>query len=170
MISRSGNWDVFLLYECGWKNEPNCGRCPVTTRLIEQHATVRTIAGLSYFSRMSPGTRIAPHRGPTNLRVRCHLALEAPAGDCGLRVGGEKRSWKTGECLVFDDSLEHEAWNCTELPRLVLIVDLWHPDLSPGEIAVIKGMHRFAYAAARELNGYWSGNAAARRARDSDYL
>jgi aspartate beta-hydroxylase len=34
---------------------------------------------------------------------------------------------------VFDDSFEHEAWNEGAGERIVLIVDIWHPDLTPSE-------------------------------------
>lgn len=34
-----------------------------------------------------------------------------------------------GKCLVFDDCYEHEVWNKTEGERVLLLFDLWHPDL-----------------------------------------
>lgn len=35
------------------------------------------------------------------------------------------------QVVVFDDSFEHEAWNRHDsMSRLVLVFDLWHPDLS----------------------------------------
>ncbi len=160
-IGRTGSWDVFLLFERGRKNADNCARCPVTTRLIETNNTVRTLAGLIYFSRMKPGTHIAPHRGPTNMRLRCHLGIRIPQGDCAIRVDGETRAWLEGECIVFDDYYEHEAWNHTAEERIVLIVDLWHPDLSPAEVALLQGLHRYAFAYAHDLNRYWAANARA---------
>jgi beta-hydroxylase len=54
--------------------------------------------------------------------LRCHLGLEIPSGDLGLRIGGETRVWQPGKCLVFDDTAEHEAWNHTDADRVVLIV------------------------------------------------
>lgn len=165
-LMEKGAWDVFLFYERGRKNEENCARCPTITRIIESHDTVLTQAGLLYVSKLSPGTHIRPHRGPTNVRLRCHLGVRIPEGDCGLRVGGETRRWRQGECLVFDDSLEHEAWNHTGEPRIVLIIDFWHPDLTPAEIAFLEGLHRFAEFQAVSLSRYWAANAEARsRAR-----
>jgi hypothetical protein len=38
-----------------------------------------------------------------------------------------------GDVALFDDSYEHEVWNETTTPRLVLIVDLWHPMLDTDE-------------------------------------
>ena len=84
-----------------------------------------------------------------------------PDGDCAIRVGDDTRRWREGACLVFDDYFEHEAWNRTTEDRIVLIVDLWHPDLSADEVRLLEGLHRYAYAQARQLNRYWSSNAAA---------
>ena len=122
---------------------------------------MRTITGLIYLSRMRAGTHIAAHRGPTNLRLRCHLGIDVPRGDCGIRVGDETRQWEAGRCLVFDDFFEHEAWNHTEHDRIVLIVDLWHPGLSATEVRLLEGLHGYTYAHARKLGGYWAANAAA---------
>ena len=40
-------------------------------------------------------------------------------------------TWKEleGKFVVFDDSFDHEVWHEREGDRVVLIVDLWHPDL-----------------------------------------
>ena len=165
-LKERGSWDVFLFYERGRRHEANCARCPVITGIIEASSTVRTTAGLLYVSKLSPGTHIKPHRGPVNLRLRCHLGVSVPAGDCGLKVGGKSRRWREGQCLVFDDSLEHEAWNRTAEPRIVLILDFWHPDLTPAEVAFLEGLHRFAGFQATSLNRYWSANEAARMKMD----
>jgi aspartate beta-hydroxylase len=158
-LRERGNWDVFLFYERGRRNENNCARCPTIARIIDSNNTVRTQAGLLYVSKLDPGTRIKPHRGPTNMRLRCHLGVSVPDGDCGLKVGGEVRRWQEGRCVVFDDSLEHEAWNFTQAPRVVLIIDFWHPDMTPTEISYLEGLHRFAAFQAISLNRYWSANA-----------
>lgn len=50
-----------------------------------------------------------------------------------IRVGGETRRWREGRALLFEDSFEHEAWNGGETTRVILIADLWHPDLTPAE-------------------------------------
>jgi aspartate beta-hydroxylase len=163
-IQRSGDWDVAFFYERGRRQDEICDQCPITTRGIEAYPAMRTLAGLIYVSRMGGGTHVQPHRGPTNLRVRCHLGIKVPYGDCAIRVGDETRRWEEGRCLVFDDYFEHEAWNHTDEDRIVLIVDLWHPDLSGTEIRLLEGLHRYASDHAGRLNRYWSANAAARAA------
>jgi aspartate beta-hydroxylase len=162
-IPRSGDWDVAFLYERGRRRDDVYEGCPVTTRGVEGHGTMRTAAGLIYVSRMRAGTHIAAHRGPTNLRLRCHLGIAVPRGDCAIRVSDETRRWTEGRCLVFDDYFEHEAWNHTSEDRIVLIVDLWHPGLSEAEIRLLEGLQWYAYSYARRLNRYWASNAAARR-------
>lgn len=157
-IRRKGAWNVLFFYERGRQNADNCSRCPTIAAIIEQYETMRTQAGLIYASRMLPGTHIAAHRGPTNLRVRCHLGIQVPEGDCGLRVNQEIGSWSEGRCIVFDDYYEHEAWNYTEGERIVLIVDLWHPGLTPHEREVLKNLHRYASAHAETLHRYWDAN------------
>ena len=47
-----------------------------------------------------------------------------------MRVGDETRQWREGECLVFDDSWEHEVFNQSDFLRAVLLTDVWHPDLT----------------------------------------
>jgi beta-hydroxylase len=76
-------------------------------------------AGLSL---LRPGTHLEPHRGELGGVLRCHLALRVPVGDCGISGDGETRRWAQGCCLVFDDRLEHEAWNRGDGDRVVLLV------------------------------------------------
>lgn len=111
-------WDVFGLYAFGRKIEENCKRCPRTTAAVERVPDMTT-AG---FSRLRAGARIRPHVGFTDAVLRCHLALIVPER-CGLRVGGVTRQWTENNCIVFDDTLEHEAWNESGRDRVVLLLD-----------------------------------------------
>jgi aspartyl/asparaginyl beta-hydroxylase (cupin superfamily) len=70
--------------------------------------------------------------GVNNTRLLCHVPLIVPPG-CWFRVGAETRPWREGEAFVFDDTIEHEASNPTDHLRVVMIFDLWHPDLDPLE-------------------------------------
>jgi aspartyl/asparaginyl beta-hydroxylase (cupin superfamily) len=38
-----------------------------------------------------------------------------------------------GEAMVFDDTIEHEAWNDSDELRAVLIFDIWNPALTADE-------------------------------------
>lgn len=157
-ITEAGSWDVLFFYERGRRNVSNCARCPTIDRILREYDTLRTTAALIYVSRLKGNTTVRSHRGPTNVRVRCHLGIKVPEGDCGLLCGGELLKWHAGKCIVFDDAAEHEVWNRTNEERIVLIVDLWHPDLSFEERRVLFGLHRYAYLAAENLQHYWMVN------------
>jgi tetratricopeptide (TPR) repeat protein len=76
-----------------------------------------------------PQTRIKSHCGPSNHRLRMHLGIEIPP-ESAIEVGGRRERWEEGKVLVFDDSYEHQVWNNATSPRVVLIVDFWHPELT----------------------------------------
>jgi aspartate beta-hydroxylase len=94
----------------------------------------------AFFSHLRAGAEIGAHCGPTNVRLRVHVPLRVPQGDVGLRVAGEARAWKVGEPLIFDDSFEHSAWNRSAGDRLVLLLDVWSPEVLVEERALIEGM------------------------------
>jgi aspartate beta-hydroxylase len=85
---------------------------------------------------LQAGKHIPPHTGVTNSRSVVHLPLIVPPG-CAFRVGGETREWREGEAFVFDDTIEHEAWNPSDQDRAVLILDCWNPYLSEHEREMI---------------------------------
>jgi ornithine lipid ester-linked acyl 2-hydroxylase len=115
-------WDIFGLYAFGVKVSHNCHLCPETTKLVERIPNLMT-AG---FSALASGTHIAPHNGHPDGVLRCHLGLIVPQ-DCGIRVGEEIQVWQEGKCLVFNDTVEHEAWNKGDRTRVVLLLDFKAP-------------------------------------------
>eukprot|EP00445_Apocalathium_hangoei_P043628 CAMPEP_0203977108 /NCGR_PEP_ID=MMETSP0359-20131031/101450_1 /ASSEMBLY_ACC=CAM_ASM_000338 /TAXON_ID=268821 /ORGANISM="Scrippsiella Hangoei, Strain SHTV-5" /LENGTH=679 /DNA_ID=CAMNT_0050915317 /DNA_START=30 /DNA_END=2065 /DNA_ORIENTATION=- len=125
-----GDWRDFKLVENGKRHPVNCVRCPETIKLIQDRCPeiATQIRGSLIFSRLAGGTRIRPHCGPTNARIRIHLALEVPDPAPRIRVGSEWRQWEVGRCLIFDDSFEHEVVHDGDEARVVLIADFWHPD------------------------------------------
>jgi aspartyl/asparaginyl beta-hydroxylase (cupin superfamily) len=88
------------------------------------------------FSILQPGTRIPPHTGVANTRAVAHLPLIVP-DNCGFRVGGDSRRVEKGVAWVFDDTIEHEAWNLSAEPRIILIFDVWNPCLPEAEREVV---------------------------------
>ncbi len=137
-LNHSSNWSAFHLHFEGARVEANCARCPETMAaiaLIDQPKVVGR-SPASMFSILRPRTRIPPHTGVANTRLVMHLPLIVPEG-CGFRVGGETRQWRVGEAWVFDDTIEHEAWNDSDEPRAILICDVWSPGLSVEERELI---------------------------------
>lgn len=133
------SWSAFYLIKGGETVAENAARCPRAMAAIETAPLCR-IPGRTpsvLFSLLGPGAHIAPHHGFTNARFICHLPLIVPDG-CAMRVGAETRVWREGEACVFDDSVEHEAWNRhPDRLRVVLIFDIWRPELSPAEQVMI---------------------------------
>ena len=136
-------------------------RCPRTTELLLRIPALVACAacgvGEAIFSVLAPRTHLRPHCASSNLRLTCHLPLIVP-GPCALRVGSETRAWTAGKSLVFDDSFEHEAripsalcllallsraadrfiptlqaFNEADEPRVVLLLNFFHPDLPASE-------------------------------------
>jgi hypothetical protein len=127
-------WSTLYLHKNGKPVEEVVVQVPFTYEAIAAldlpRITMRAPSIL--YSRLSAGARIPPHNGMINARLICHLPLIVPP-DCGFRVGGETRVWKSGELLCFDDSIEHEAWNRSTEDRVILIFDIWRPELNAEE-------------------------------------
>lgn len=133
-LNRNRDWTAIHLLQNGQRIDANARHCPQTLALLERFGQPH-IAGASpnaMFSLLAPGTAIPPHVGVSNARLVCHLPLIVPEG-CWFRVGAETRFWQRGEAFVFDDTIEHEAMNPSDQLRIVLIFDVWHPDLTPVE-------------------------------------
>lgn len=133
-LNHSRDWTAIHLLSSGHRVEANARHCPRTMELFER-ADQPVIPGRSpnlMFSLLAPRTRIPAHNGVSNARLVLHLPLIVPP-DCGFRVGGETRTWVPGEAFVFDDTIEHEAWNNSDKLRVVVIADLWRPELTAVE-------------------------------------
>lgn len=135
-LDHNDDWGAFFLWRHGAQVDANCARMPATTALLETLPLlwIDRRGPNAFLSRLAPRTRIPPHHGVTNSRVTVHLPLLVPEG-CGFRVGAETRAWRPGEAWVFDDTIEHEAWNDSDEARVILIFDIWHPDLEQRERA-----------------------------------
>ncbi len=125
------SWGAFHLLRAGVPVPGNAERCPATMAALAATPMphIPNRAPMALFSLLKPATHIMPHHGLLNTRLIVHLPLIA-APDCALRVGAETRGWTIGEALVFDDSIEHEAWNRGNMTRVVLLFEIWRPELT----------------------------------------
>ena len=135
------DWTAIHLIDRGRVVEANAALCPGTMALLEGYPQpwIEGCGANAMFSLLAPQTVIPAHVGVANFRLLCHLPLVIP-GRCWFRVGGELRQWERGTGWIFDDSIEHEAANETDQLRVIMIFDLWHPDLSPAEQSAIRAM------------------------------
>lgn len=135
------SWTALYLWKDGERVGENARRCPRTMAALDKvplsRIGSRTPSVL--FSRLLPGAHIPPHHGMLNSRLICHLPLIVPEG-CWLRVGSETRQWEEGKLLVFDDSIEHEAKNPSDEVRIILLFDIWRPELTDAERAAISAI------------------------------
>ena len=136
--SMMGNpaWSAFYMWKYGERVEANAARCPRTMEAISKvplvHMRGRSPSVL--FSLLRPGAHIPPHNGMLNTRLICHLPLIVPDG-CEFRVGNETRPWVEGRAWAFDDTIEHEAWNRSNETRVILLFEVWRPELTEEERA-----------------------------------
>jgi aspartyl/asparaginyl beta-hydroxylase (cupin superfamily) len=140
-LNKSPRWSAFHFYDKGREIAERTARAPATMAAVRRlpQAFVDQRSPTAMFSVLQPKTRIPPHTGIANFRLVVHLPLVLPPA-CGFRVGGETREWRIGEAWVFDDTIEHEAWNDSAEVRIILICDIWSPRLSPEEREAIRSV------------------------------
>ena len=157
-----GNWD--------WHSYMNKGSiqghfafhfrqtATILQKLREEHILFEgTPFGFCFFSTLHGNSRIKAHSSPINMRLRVHLPLVVPnvslsstsdgSDDelkCGIRVGPLVKPWVENKALVLDDAYDHEVWNETDQTRVLLLVDIWHPDVTMVERKEIVGMFQQA--------------------------
>ena len=151
-LNNNPQWTAIHLLQRGERIEANARHCPRTMATLSKipQPQVHGASPNAMFSLLAPRTRIPPHTGVANTRLVCHLPLIVPPM-CGFRVGATTREWRVGEAFVFDDTIEHEAWNDSEELRVVLIFDLWAPALSLAErdaVAAIIGASGVSFSGA----------------------
>lgn len=140
-LNDNPDWSSLYLHENGAPVAANVARAPVTYATIRDLPLCRitTRAPTIMFSLLKAGARIPAHTGMLNTRLICHLPLVVPP-DCGFRVGNEVRQWEVGKLLIFDDTMEHEAWNDSDEDRVVLIFDVWRPEITPDERTAVEAI------------------------------
>jgi aspartate beta-hydroxylase len=138
----NADWGAFYFYQEGLMVEENARRCPETMKALaltpQPHVAGSTPHAL--YSKLAAHTKIPPHHGLINTRLICHLPLIVPENCGALRCGNQLQHWQEGEAYVFDDSIEHEAWNDSDMDRTVLLFDIWRPELSAEERELISAM------------------------------
>ena len=140
-LNHSRRWSSLFLWRDGARQDAVCELCPGTAALLENlpMAGQPGFAPTAMFSALEAHTRIPAHVGSTNTRLIVHLPLILP-GPARFRVGNVVRQWRLGEAWVFDDTIEHEAWNDADQVRVILIFDVWNPHLTEAERALISAM------------------------------
>ncbi len=139
-------WSALFLCDDGKTNESVARRFPKTLAALAKTPLhiIENKGPMILFSRLAPGAHIAPHSGFLNTRLICHLPIITP-GDCALRVGNDLHQWKRGEAIVFNDTIEHEAWNNSDKYRIILLFSIWRPELTDEERRLVSALMRSAH-------------------------
>lgn len=145
-IAPDTRWKSFFLYGYGVKVPENCARMPKTAELISRIPDLNS----AFFSVLEPDAVIPPHYGVTKGLITCHLGISVPrnADDCWIRVAGQKLVWHNGQCLLFDDTYQHDVHNNTSDTRIVLLMQIRRPTKGMGRIVqnlFLNGIRRSAF-------------------------
>ena len=119
------DWRLFVLKAYGVEFPHNMAACPTLARLVAAAPDVLSAA----ISFLGPGKHIPAHRGPFRGVLRFYLVLSMPLLDDGkaaavLRVADQEYRIAEGDCLLWDDTYEHEVWNSSDRLRTVLLLDV----------------------------------------------
>jgi len=126
-------WKTLVLLNRGQWDETNAKLFPVTSKAIHKSGVPVAEA---FFASMKPRTSIKPHSDFTNFVLTSHLPLVVPENGnnkCRLSVGDETRQWLEGKVILFDTSIYHDAINDSEETRYILMLRVWHSDLTEEE-------------------------------------
>lgn len=131
-LLQRGRWEQVIFFDRGQRFPEAFRTFPQTGRVLEAISERSSLPGLVSLLCLHPNSHLFPHCGHTNSLIRIHLGLRIPSGAC-MRVGRKLVGWQEGKCLVFDDSFEHEVWNRGDRVRIILLMDVFHPELSSAE-------------------------------------
>ncbi|TIU88512.1 MAG: aspartyl/asparaginyl beta-hydroxylase domain-containing protein [Mesorhizobium sp.] len=124
------DWRMFVLKAYDMTVPENLARMPVLNRLLTECPEVKSAA----VSFLAPRKHIPPHRGPFRGIMRFHLGLAIPKQPDGrpatiMMINHEERRIADGECMLWDDTFEHEVMNNSDQPRVALLLDVWRPQM-----------------------------------------
>lgn len=162
-----GIWDWHSYMTKGRVQDEFVHHYPTTSAVLqtlrdEGHLFEGTPFGYAFFSTLHGKSSIEAHTSPMNFRLRVHLPIVVPPEEpidnvkeiqCGIRVGPVTKRWTAGKAMVLDDAYEHEVWNETNENRALLLVDLWHPDVTKQERSDIVATFEHA-----QQKGWWSNS------------
>jgi aspartyl/asparaginyl beta-hydroxylase (cupin superfamily) len=136
------DWSACYFWQDGQLVLENARHCPATVKALTLAPipVIRMRSPMALFSVLRPQTHIPAHHGMLNTRLIVHLPLIVPDG-CALRVGNDVRTVEAGKALIFDDSIEHEAWNNSDETRVVLLFEVWRPELTEDERRALTVMY-----------------------------
>ena len=130
-------WRSLDFLQDGHWNQERCAACPCTVSFLRSLPLCECTLARAYVSILTAHKSITPHHGRSNVKLRMQLPVimgSASEGFSEIRVGGIPHRYEEGQPILFDDTFLHEVHNCSAVDRVVLLVDIWHPELTAAEI------------------------------------
>ena len=94
--------------------------CPKTAEYIKDDMDNKFLKSAT-ISRLSPGTKINPHKGDID-SMRLHFPVVTDP-EAWISVRGRKRTWEVGDLFAFHDNDKHWAQHNGTNDRIVVIFD-----------------------------------------------
>ncbi len=125
-----GDWRVFIPRAYGVDIDSNMKKCPTLAKLLRRNKNVIS----ANISIIDPQKIIPLHRGPFKGILRFSLGLSVPQNSEGhpgviLILDGKDYRIGDGEYLLWDDTYEHGVKNETDKHRIVLLLDVYRPNM-----------------------------------------
>jgi hypothetical protein len=111
----------------------NANLFPKTAKAVHDSGVPSTEV---FFASMNRPSAIKKHTDFTNFVLTSHLALDIQySGEnmCRISIGNKTREWIDGSVKVLATSLMHDAVNESDETQYILMLRLWHPDLTPAK-------------------------------------
>jgi beta-hydroxylase len=122
-VNGSKNWSpIWVKFIDCWAGTSK--HLPTLKRIVKKAGDDVLLLHVSVFK---PHTFLPEHRGISYGVLRYHYGLDIPEGDVGLQLEDTKYSWTNREGFLWDDTLNHSAWNNTDNYRLVIFADIHRP-------------------------------------------
>jgi beta-hydroxylase len=118
---------TMLLYK--WYGH-NVGDAASQPRFHDDFKYILTI-GLSVFNKQE---QTKQHFGwlRAGIRVLYNIDPDIPEHGAYINVNDIRHNWKTdGRLFIFDDTVQHQSFNMTDIPRHCLFIDIVRPALFP---------------------------------------
>ena len=143
-----GKWKDLFFYNNGARNDVTCKAFPGIANIIDSIPEFQGVnPGCVCLSFIYPGTKVEPHFGISNNKLRLHLGIKN-LDNSTLYVRDKSNdnkakvlslNWEKGKAFIFDDSFEHWVINNNVglKPRIILLADIWHPQLSKKQISLM---------------------------------
>ena len=125
-----GGWRAGLLMSRGQPIKPLASLFPTAISMVKEIPGIWSVL----WSVFEPGTELPTHVGPNAGMLRFHLGVDC-GNDSGLKLGERMFPYRNGEAILFDDTVEHSAWNRGSRRRVTLFCEVLRPS---------KGLVKFA--------------------------